>query len=216
MLRTAQLAAIRREYRLARLDESSLAGDPFEQLQRWLDEAIRAELVEPTAMALATADADGKPTVRMVLLKGIENGRLHFYTNLESPKARAIAANPRVALLFYWAELERQVRIEGIAELLDRRTVEAYFATRPRGAQIGAWASHQSTPLASRETLDEAIAEYERRFADAEQIPPPPWWGGYAVEPHAFEFWQGRENRLHDRFRYERTTTGWSRQRLSP
>ncbi|MCX8050673.1 MAG: pyridoxamine 5'-phosphate oxidase [Chlorobi bacterium] len=216
MLRSAQLAAIRREYRLARLDESSLAGDPFEQLQRWLDEAIRAELVEPTAMALATADADGKPTVRMVLLKGIENGRLHFYTNLESPKARAIAANPRVALLFYWAELERQVRIEGIAELLDRRTVEAYFATRPRGAQIGAWASRQSAPLSSRETLDEAIAEYERRFADAEQISPPPWWGGYAVEPHAFEFWQGRENRLHDRFRYERTTTGWSRQRLSP
>ncbi len=216
MLTTDQLAAIRREYRFAQLDESSIAADPLAQFQRWLEDAIRAELPEPTAMALATVDANGNPAVRVVLLKGIEDGRLLFYTNIESPKARALAINPAVALLFYWAELERQVRIEGTATLLDRETVAAYFATRPRGAQIGAWASRQSTPLASRAELDEAIARYQHEFATVDQIPPPPWWGGYAVEPRVIEFWQGRENRLHDRFRFERTTAGWSRQRLSP
>ncbi|GIV55144.1 MAG: pyridoxine/pyridoxamine 5'-phosphate oxidase [Candidatus Kapaibacterium sp.] len=214
MLTSDQLAAIRREYRSARLDESTIAADPIEQLQCWLEDAIRAAVPEPTAMALATAD--GNPTVRMVLLKGIENGCLQFYTNIESAKARAIAVNPNVALLFYWAELERQVRIEGRAQLLDRETVAAYFALRPRGAQIGAWASRQSTPLSSRAELEEAVAQIENQFAGIEQIPPPPWWGGYAVEPRVVEFWQGRENRLHDRFRFERTTTGWLRQRLAP
>ncbi|MCX7930301.1 MAG: pyridoxamine 5'-phosphate oxidase [Chlorobi bacterium] len=216
MLTSERIAAIRREYRLAILDESSIAADPIEQLVHWLEEALHAEVPESTAMVLATADASGAPSARVVLLKGIENGRLHFYTNLESPKARDIAANPRVALLFYWAELERQVRIEGIAALLDHETVAEYFATRPRGAQIGAWASRQSAFLSSRQELEESVARYEHQFADTEQIPPPPWWGGYAVEPHAFEFWQGRQNRLHDRFRFERTTMGWSRQRLSP
>jgi pyridoxamine 5'-phosphate oxidase len=216
MTTSAHLAAIRREYRSATLDESTIAADPIEQLQRWLDDAIRAEVPEPTAMALATATPDGKPSVRMVLLKGIDNGMLHFYTNLESSKSRAIAANPHVALVLFWAELERQVRIEGIAHLLDRQTVEQYFATRPRGAQIGAWASRQSSPLSSRAELEQAVATYEQTFATSESIPVPPWWGGYAVEPHAIEFWQGRESRLHDRFRYERTTTGWTRQRLSP
>ncbi|MCS7000720.1 MAG: pyridoxamine 5'-phosphate oxidase [Bacteroidota bacterium] len=216
MLSTKQLAAIRREYRLALLDEHTIAANPFDQLERWLTEAINAGLPEPTAMVLATVTPEGSPAARVVLLKGIEDGKLHFYTNIESPKGQQIAAHPRVALVFYWAELERQVRIEGIATLLDRDTVAAYFATRPRPAQIGAWASRQSSPLPSRQVLEEAVARYTEQFATTEHIPPPPWWGGYAVEPVMFEFWQGRESRLHDRFRYDRTTDGWVRQRLSP
>lgn len=213
---TERLAALRREYRRASLDERSIAEDPLVQLEQWLQEAIEAELPEPTAMVLATVAPEGAPSARVVLLKGIDNGMLQFYTNIESVKGQHIAAHPSVALLFYWAELERQVRIEGTAHLLDRETVAAYFATRPRAAQLGAWASRQSSRLESRKVLEEAFASYEKQFAGVESIPPPPWWGGYAVEPHAVEFWQGRENRLHDRIRFERTTTGWQRWRLAP
>lgn len=211
-----QLAALRREYRRAMLDERSIAGDPLVQLEKWLQEAIEAELPEPTAMVLATVTPEGAPSARIVLLKGIDNGRLQFYTNIESAKGRHLASHPAVALLFYWAELERQVRIEGIAHLLDRETVAAYFATRPRAAQIGAWASRQSSHVESRAALEGAFARYEEQFADVASIPPPPWWGGYAVEPHVFEFWQGRENRLHDRIRFDRTTRGWQHYRLAP
>ncbi len=216
MLTADKLAATRREYRRDFLDESTIADDPLELLERWLSQAIEADLPEPNAMALATADEKGAPSVRMVLLKGITEGELHFYTNIESRKGKEIAANPQVALLFYWAELERQIRIEGHARLLDRETVAAYFETRPRAAQLGAWASRQSEPLESRTQLEDALSEYATRFADTPSVPPPPWWGGYAVRPHAFEFWQGRESRLHDRFRYERTTDGWRCMRLAP
>lgn len=216
MISHEQLMQLRREYKRAVLDEHTLTDDPLEQLERWLAEAIAAQLPEPNAMVLTTVSAGGMPSARVVLLKGIENGALHFYTNIESRKGHDIAANNRVALLFYWAELERQVRIEGTAELLDRNTVATYFATRPRLARLAAWASRQSTPLASRSELEQALRQYEQQFAGEEHIPVPPWWGGYRVLPLAAEFWQGRENRLHDRFRYERATTGWQRQRLSP
>lgn len=216
MLSPDQLAALRREYRNAVLDERSIADDPLVQLERWLGEAIAANLPEPNAMVLATADEHGAPSARMMLLKGILDGELQFYTNLESRKGREIAVNPQVALLFYWPELERQVRIEGRARLLDRDTVAAYFATRPRAAQLGAWASRQSTPLESRAQLEDAFEQYAAQLLSSDSIPVPPWWGGYAVRPHAFEFWQGRENRLHDRIRYEWITTGWRRLQLAP
>jgi pyridoxamine 5'-phosphate oxidase len=209
-----RLADLRTQYRDDTLELADLDPDPLRQFAAWLADAAAAGLREPNATSLATVDPDGAPTVRMVLLKGLEEGRFVFYTNLESRKARALDREPRCALAFWWDGLERQVRVEGRAQRIEDATADAYFASRPRGSRLGAWASPQSQALASRDRLVEAWAAAAARFP--EEVPRPPFWGGYAVAPSALEFWQGRASRLHDRFRYERRDGAWHCQRLAP
>lgn len=217
------LAAMRRDYTLAALDESEVARDPFDQFERWLNQAINAGCPEPTAMSLATVDGSGvaaRPSSRIVLLKGMEGGGPVFFTNYDSRKGRELAANPHAALLFHWVEMEREVRIEGRIEKIPGAESDAYYATRPVKARIGAWASPQSETIASREML-------ERRFMDADarhgaNPARPPHWGGYRMMPVAFEFWQGRRDRLHDRITFTRAgdaahgAGGWRVARLAP
>ena len=202
------LARMRQEYGERGLRRSDL-------FVRWFDEARSAPILEPNAMTLATVDAAGQPSARTVLLKAVDRRGLTFYTNLESRKAREIAANPKSALLFWWPPQGRQVRFEGELEPLDEAEADAYFATRPRGSQIGAWASAQSKVVADRAALDAAEREMEARFADG-PVPRPPFWGGYRLVPARVEFWQGRINRLHDRLRYTRRGDGWDLERLAP
>ena len=197
------------------MDERDLDPDPHAQFAAWLAEARAAGLVHPEAMTLATADASGRPSARMVLLRGHDTRGLVFYTNRESAKAHELAANPRAALVLHWQPLERQVRVEGAVEAVSAEESAAYFATRPRGHRLAAWASPQSRELAGGEELLRRYAEVEARFADVD-VPLPPFWGGYRVVPEAMEFWQGQPNRLHARVRYEREPDGWRRARLSP
>ena len=201
---------------LAGVDASDLLVDPYAQLATWVDAARGAGIVNAEAMALATAAADGSPSVRMVLLKGCDARGLAFYTNLESRKALELAAQPRAAVALYWQPLDRQARAEGAVARLSRPQVQTYFDTRPRGSQLAAWASPQSHTVGDREELERLYAEVEERFADVEAPPLPPAWGGYVLVADAFEFWQGRANRLHDRIRYEREGDGWQRTRLAP
>jgi pyridoxamine 5'-phosphate oxidase len=214
------ISDLRREYMRATLDESEVAADPVRQFERWFAEAVRAELPEPNAMTLATIDPGGRPAARIVLLKVADESGFVFFTNFESRKGRALAANSQAALLFYWAELERQVRIEGVAAPLAAAESAAYFAGRPRSSQLGAWASPQSEPIAGRGALMARFAEVEARYSDASRaVPCPPYWGGYRVDPDAIEFWQGRASRLHDRIRYRRNRQrpgGWVIDRLAP
>lgn len=210
------LARLRREYGEAGLDEASAGGDPLELLRRWLSDAVAAGLHEPNAMVLATSAADGAPTARMVLLKGIEPGGLTFFTNYESPKAAHLAARPAAALLLPWHPLQRQVRVDGLAVRIPRAESEAYFAVRPRGSQLGAWASPQSQPVPDRAFLEERYQQTAARFGDEALVPCPPHWGGYRVEPQVVEFWQGRRDRMHDRLRYARDGAGWDCVRLAP
>jgi pyridoxamine 5'-phosphate oxidase len=189
--------------------------DPLAQLRAWIDEAAAAGVDEPTAAALATADAQGRPSLRFVLVRGIDDEGARFYTNYESRKAGELAANPRAALAFYWPALHRQVRLEGPVERLPAEESDAYFGSRARESRIGAWASRQSRELASREELDAQVAEVERRFSGAD-VPRPEFWGGYLLRPEVVELWRGRANRLHDREEYRRTADGWSVRRLSP
>ena len=212
--REVDLASLREDYGRAGLDESDLAADPVEMFRRWLRDAADAQLHEPNAMVVATVGADGQPSSRMVLLKGVSDAGFVFFTNTASRKGRELAANPRCALLFPWHPLERQVRVEGVATPLPRADVEAYFAVRPRGSRVGAWASHQSRVVGSRAELDGAFEAADARFG--EEVPPPDEWGGYAVRPEVVEFWQGRRSRLHDRLRYVRTADGWVVDRLAP
>ncbi len=209
------LRDLRRSYERAELDEDAAASVPLQQFERWLQDAIAARLSDPNAMTLATVGADGRPSTRVVLLKGCDNAGFVFYTNYESRKAQELAANPQAALQSHWPELERVVRIEGrVAKTADEES-DAYFATRPLDSRIGAWASPQSRVIASRAVL---VAEAARIGAKYLLAPPrPPHWGGYRLVPDRFEFWQGRASRLHDRLRYTLQADGdWLRERLAP
>ncbi len=211
------LGNLRNEYTLKGLSREQLADDPFEQFELWFKQACNAELPEPNAMSLATVSPTGMPSQRIVLLKYFDRQGLVFFTNYESQKAREIADNAQVSLLFFWAELERQVRIAGQGIKISTAESFKYFTTRPRGSQIGAWCSQQSQIISSRQILEMKFDEIKRKFQDRE-IPLPSAWGGYRVVPQSFEFWQGRPNRLHDRFLYSRfnTTSAWEIQRLAP
>ena len=209
------VADIRREYALARLDEKDVSPDPVAQFDRWFGEAQAAAMFEVNAMVLATATGDGRPSARMVLLRGFDQQGFVFFTDYRSRKGEELDANPRAALTFYWGELERQVRIEGTVTRTSAAESEEYYRTRPVGSRLGAWVSHQSRPIASREVLETGFSDAERRFSGAE-VPLPPYWGGYRVHPESFEFWQGRESRLHDRIRYRWEGERWVIERLSP
>jgi pyridoxamine 5'-phosphate oxidase len=211
---SADLARLRVDYRRAALSERECAKDPFDQLMRWLDEAIAARVPEANAMSLSTVDAAGAPSSRIVLLKALDARGLVFHTNYDSRKGRELEANPRVALLFFWPELERQVRIAGRAEHASAAESDAYFAERPRESQLGAWASPQSAEIADREVIEARLAEVRERFPGT--VSRPPRWGGVRVVPKRFEFWQGRPSRLHDRLQWTREGDGWTIVRLAP
>ena len=210
-----QISHLREEYRRARLDEGDVAPDPMAQFHRWFAEARAAELHEPNAMALATAEPDGAPSLRMVLLKEADARGFVFFTDYRSRKGRELDANPQTALCFWWGPLERQVRIQGIAERITREESLAYFRQRPRGSRLGAWASRQSAVIEDRAALEARHAELEAQYPD-EEIPLPPHWGGFRVVPDTYESWQGRPSRLHDRLRYRRDADRWVLERLSP
>jgi pyridoxamine 5'-phosphate oxidase len=211
-----KLAKLRREYAQAVLDMPAGNVDPLPHVKNWLDDAIHAEVMEPTAMHLATVNEAGRPTARIVLLKGLENGIFMFYTNYQSNKGKDLEKNPACALTFFWPELERQIRIEGIASRLSEAQSDLYFKSRPKGSQMGAWASPQSTPIASRQLLEERMGQIEKKYAGMNSLPRPRQWGGFGVEPFLIEFWQGRPNRLHDRICYIRNEERWVAQRLAP
>jgi pyridoxamine 5'-phosphate oxidase len=210
-----EVAALRKEYTRAGLNETDVDPDPIVQFHEWFEKVIDADLHEPNAMILATATTDGKPSARTVLLKGYDERGFVFYTNYEGRKAKEIEANPTCALLFHWGELERQIRIEGRVGRVPDAESDAYFAGRPRGSRLGAWASQQSRSVEGRSVLEARVRALEKEY-EGREIPRPPFWGGYRVEPDTIEFWQGRENRLHDRLVYLRNEGGWKIVRLQP
>ena len=210
------LADLRRDYSLAGLDEADADLNPFRQFQAWLEVAISAGVTEPNAMTLATVHPETlQPSARVVLLKALDDRGFVFYTNYASHKASELSLNQKVALVFLWADLERQVRIEGTTEKVSREESDVYFHQRPRKSQLAAWASTQSTPLVSREQLELLYNARDREF-EGKDVPLPPFWGGYRVIPHRIEFWQGRRNRLHDRLVYTRNGDEWTRSRIAP
>jgi pyridoxamine 5'-phosphate oxidase len=213
---TTDLAAMRRDYAARGLTEEDVLADPIAQFRRWFEDAEQAGIHEPNAMTLATVGADGQPSARVVLLKEIDRRGLAFFTNLASRKSRELDADARAALVIWWGPLARQVRFEGAVERVADAEADAYFASRPRGSQIGAWASAQSSVIPDRQTLEEAARSHDRRFGDGE-VPRPEFWGGFRLVPARVEFWQGRSDRLHDRLRYTRAAAGdWRIERLAP
>lgn len=209
------LAATREEYQRQGLDRAEMAADPFTQFRGWLDDAVGAGLREPNAMTLATTDRDLRPSARTVLLRGVDERGFVFFTNYASRKARELGMNPNAALVFLWTALERQVCVAGTVAKVTPEESDAYFSGRPRGSRLGAWASPQSTVLADRGQLEAYLGDVGRRFAGRD-IPRPPHWGGYRLDPATVEFWQGRPDRLHDRLRYRRERDGWALERLAP
>jgi pyridoxamine 5'-phosphate oxidase len=213
------IADLRRDYARARLDEADVSHDPLVEFARWFAEAQDARVPDPNAMTLATASAAGAPSARIVLLKAFDERGFVFFTDYRSRKGAELEANPRAALVFWWHELERQVRITGTVSRTSREDSDRYYRSRPLGSRLGAWASHQSRVIAGRGALEADLQEVERRYGDGD-VPLPPHWGGYRVDPEVVEFWQGRENRLHDRIRYSRDgrpdERGWRIERLSP
>lgn len=210
------IAGIRKEYKMGRLNEGDVVADPIDQFRRWFNEAVHYGVMEPNAMVLATASADGHPAARVVLLKEIDQRGLCFYTNYESRKGAELSANPHAALLFFWPELQRQVRVEGITERLSAAAADAYFQSRPKGSRLGALASPQSREIAGRDVLDNQLALLEKTYAATDDIPRPAHWGGFRLLPRRFEFWQGRSNRLHDRLVYKNEKDVWRIVRLAP
>ena len=209
------IADLRRDYTLAGLRRVDLEADPVQQFQKWFQQALDAQLREPTAMTLATADQQGRLSARIVLLKGIDQRGFVFFTNYDSRKGRELAENPNAALVFYWADLERQVRVRGTAARISREESEMYFAGRPRGHRLGAWVSTQSEVISDRTVLERRLKEFELHYPNI--VPLPPFWGGYVLSPAEIEFWQGRSNRLHDRFRYSnQADRSWLIERLAP
>ncbi len=209
------LQNLRQDYKAAQLNESDIVDSPFVQFEKWFNDAIKAEIFEPNVMTLATADRSGKPNARIVLLKGFDDQGFSFYTNYLSQKGKELKKNPQACLVFFWAELERQVRIEGKIEKLDKETSEAYFQSRPIGSQISAIASPQSQVVQSRSVLEQKVEELTKQF-EGKLIPKPAHWGGYILKPTAVEFWQGRSSRLHDRIRYVLVNGSWKIDRLAP
>lgn len=209
------LADLRTEYSAGGLTEADAGTDPFALFHKWFAEAVGAELIDPNAMTLATVGANGQPSARAVLLKALDDRGFTFFTNYDSRKGRELEANPRAALMFLWHPLERQVRVEGAVEVVSAAESDEYYAKRPLGSRLGAWASPQSAVIAGREALEQAHAELAAKYPDGEP-PRPPNWGGYRVIPTVIEFWQGRRSRLHDRIVFTRTASGWKRERLAP
>ena len=212
----AALAALRRSYELAGLDVADVDRDPTRQFARWLADAVAADLTEPNAMVLATADSTGRPRARTLLLKAADDRGFTFFTNYGSTKGRHLAENPQASLCFPWIDLERQVTVTGAVEKVSAEESAQYFRSRPHGSRLGAWTSRQSEVIASRQVLEERHAEFTDRYPEGVEVPVPEFWGGYRLVPDEVEFWQGRPNRLHDRVRYSREGRAWTIDRLSP
>ncbi len=207
---------LNKQYGLYELDEKDLSSDPIIQFDLWYEDAVKADLIHPNAFTLATSTNDGKPSSRVLLLKGFDEKGFIFYTNSQSKKGDDLSNNPFAAISFWWGKLERQVRVEGQIEIVSSDEADEYFSSRPRGSQIGAWASDQSSVIESRDILDNRFKEFEDKYKDM-SIPRPPYWNGYRLIPNSIEFWQGRDNRLHDRIRYNLQPGGkWIRERLAP
>ena len=210
------IAAIREDYSKGTLTEGDVSNDPFKQFEQWFTQALSAEVLEPNAFVLSTINIDGFPSSRVVLLKDMKSEGFSFFTNYSSQKGLDVAKSPKVSALFFWPELQRQVRIEGIVELLPADDSDEYFASRPKGSRIGAWSSPQSQVIPNREYLEERVADMEQKYAATNDVPRPEFWGGYLIKPIKFEFWQGRSSRLHDRITYEFESAVWNIKRLAP
>ena len=210
------LPNLRKEYTKSTVDIKTVDKDPINQFEHWFNEALKSEVLEPNAMSLATINEQGRPASRIVLLKGIEERKFQFFTNYHSKKGKELEKNPACAVTFFWPELERQIRIEGITSRVDIKISEAYFQSRPKGSQVGAWASPQSSIIESREILEERAKQIEKKYKDADKLPKPHQWGGFEIEPFLIEFWQGRANRLHDRIEYTLIEGKWQIHRLAP